>query len=284
MGNVFKHCLSMSLAPATQIVVTHFGNRFWGAPKSSQVAPRPPRHAQIAWRPGCYSNGPWGTPKTIPTLRPSCGQLKKRSLRLVRRDLSRPQASKCARERTIRRFAKKLRAGQGRLELHGAAARLDLQQSHANFAFRIALHADDDRLCNRLPRRARPQHRRARLGRVRDDPREARIPSLRPACASLSHWPSKCGRERISRFAKELRAWGALSAQAKKPKWLRTQLNIHDSELVYRAKNRCKSSWPPVEAEPKLSTASSRKPAGQTGRANICPKAPGLECNSIQNS
>ena len=161
--------------------------------------------------------------------------------------MSSPQASKCARELMIRRFAKKLRAGQGRLELRGAAARLDLQQRDANFV-RIALHADDDRLCGRLPRRARPQHRRARLGRVRDDPREAPIPSLRPASAgasSPSHWPSKCGRERISRFAKELRAWGAVSAQANVPKWLRTQLRIHApddcchttaSELVYRAK------------------------------------------------
>ena len=116
----------------------------------------------------------------------SASPLKQRSLRLVRRDLSSPQASKCGRERMIRRFAKKLRAGQGRLELHGAAARLDLQQSHANFvAVRIALHADDDRLCGRLPRRARPQHRRARRGRVRDDPREAHIPSLRPASPSI---------------------------------------------------------------------------------------------------
>ena len=124
----------------------------------------------------------------------SASPLKQRSLRLVGRAASSPQASKCGRERMIRRFAKKLRAGQGRLELRGAAARLDLQQRDANFvAVRIALHADDDRLCGRLPRRARPQHRRARRGRVRDDPREAQIPSLRPASASPSHWPRRTG-------------------------------------------------------------------------------------------
>jgi hypothetical protein len=60
----------------------------------------------------------------------SASPLKQRSLRLVGRAASSPQASKCARELMIRRFAKKLRAGQGRLELHGAAARLDLQQSN----------------------------------------------------------------------------------------------------------------------------------------------------------